>query len=82
MRYVILLSMMLPATALPESDPSPKARSSASKAQCTRPELKQAEGKAPTVGLHKLGDLPPARALYTVVRQIDGCPIPVSVPAR
>jgi hypothetical protein len=33
-------------------------------------------------GPRKLGDMPPAKAFYTVLREIDGCPQPVNVPAH
>lgn len=87
MRYVMLLSMLLPGAAMAATDPaariSPSAAKARSKPQCVdRPELRQADARRPSVGMHKLGDLPPAHAIYTVVRQIDGCPVPVSVPAR
>ncbi|WP_156340289.1 hypothetical protein [Sphingomonas sp. Leaf17] len=36
-----------------------------------------ASRRAAPVGMHKLGDLPPAAQIQTVWRQVDGCPTPV-----
>jgi hypothetical protein len=49
--------------------------------RCERPSTRQVSG-AVKPGLHKLGELPPAKPIYTVVREIDGCPTPVSVRRR
>ncbi|MEH3159206.1 MAG: hypothetical protein PGN08_09940, partial [Sphingomonas taxi] len=45
---------------------------------CVRPELQQAAG-TPKGGVRKLGEMPPAKPIYTVLREIDGCPTPVAV---
>ena len=82
MRSLLLLSMMLPAAAVAGSDLKKTARPPTDTAQCSRPDLRRVDGRAPKAGVHKLGEMPPARALYAVVREIDGCPIPVGVPAR
>jgi hypothetical protein len=50
-------------------------------AKCERPSARQVSG-AVKPGLHKLGELPSAKPIYTVVREIDGCPTPVSVRPR
>ncbi|MCU6452580.1 hypothetical protein LPN01_00640 [Sphingomonas sp. A2-49] len=36
-------------------------------------------GDRPPPPLRKLGDMPPAEPFYTVLREVDGCPIPVRV---
>jgi hypothetical protein len=76
MRRLSLLLALLPTLAAAQpTKPKPPL------ATCERPSARQVSG-AVKPGLHKLGDLPPAKPIYTVVREFDGCPTPVSVRAR
>ncbi len=80
MRYLPLLALLLPSMT-PAQTPraAPHANGSAVRQQpCVRPELQQAAG-TPTAGVRKLGEMPPAKPIYTVLREIDGCPTPVAV---
>ncbi len=78
MRYLILCAALLPAIAA--AQPATKS-TKPPKAKCEAPGVRQVDG-VQRPGLHKLGDLPPAKPIYTVLREIDGCPKPVSVPVR
>lgn len=86
MRYLILCAALLPglaeAQAMPKPHPNvaPKLATS-SKAKCEAPAAREVAG-AFQPGIHKLGEMPPAQPIYTVLREIDGCPKPVSVGAR
>jgi len=41
------------------------------------PRERRVSRKMPSVGLHKLNEMPDADPQYAVVREIDGCPVPV-----
>lgn len=77
MSVMMLLIALVPAVTLGQPSPKPKPPAS----RCEQPQVRRIAG-ATTPGLHKLGDLPPAKPIYTVLRQVDGCPRPVSVPPR
>lgn len=47
-----------------------------------QPNRLQPVGGAPKAGPHKLGDEPPARQIYTVMRSENGCSTPVPVSDR
>ncbi|MCP3733328.1 hypothetical protein M9979_00315 [Sphingomonas sp. RP10(2022)] len=86
MRYLPLLAMLLPAVVTEQSPAVPRSNmpvigKAPAKAHCERPGARRV-GDAPPPGVRKLGEMPPAKPIYTVVREIDGCPIPVSVRAR
>ncbi|GAA0665725.1 hypothetical protein FHT00_000876 [Sphingomonas insulae] len=89
MPYPILSTILLPALAgaQPHPAPNPIPRSNmpvhgkAADPKCERP-LARHVGDVPPPGIRKLGEMPPAKPIYTVLREIDGCPKPVSVPAR
>jgi hypothetical protein len=86
MRRLSLLITLVPAFAAAQpAKPKPPF------AKCERVSARQVSGAVepgtnkPDLhkpGLHKLGDLPPAKPIYTVVREVDGCPTPVSVSLR
>jgi hypothetical protein len=76
MRRLSLLLALLPTLAAAQP-----AKPKAPLATCERPSARQVSG-AVKPGLHKLGELPTAKPIYTVVREVDGCPTPVSVRAR
>ncbi len=81
MRHVVLLSMLLPAAALAAPQAIRSNQPPPREARCERANVRQVA--APQLqGPRKLGDMPPAKAFYTVLREIDGCPQPVNVPAR
>lgn len=84
MRTLLLLAILLPGLAAAQVNPIPKSNMPVvkkGKPDCTRPGARRV-GDVPPPGARKLGDMPPAKPIYTVVREIDGCPIPVSVGAR
>jgi hypothetical protein len=77
MRRLSLLIALVPTFAA--AQPAPKTKPLPAK--CERPGARDIVGTTKP-GLRKLGELPPAKPIYTVVRQIDGCPTPVSVRQR
>ena len=86
MRCLPLFAILLPTTALatPGPNPIPKTNTPVigkTDESCPRVASRRV-GDVPPPGARKLGDMPPAKPIYTVVREIDGCPIPVSVGAR
>jgi hypothetical protein len=74
MRRLSLLIALVPTLAAAQPAPKTKPQS----AKCERPGARDIAGTTKP-GFRKLGELPPAKPIYTVVRQIEGCPIPVSV---
>lgn len=60
---------------------APTPRSPSAK-PCVKVDAEHIRRDASTPTLRKLGELPPAKPFYTVLRQIDGCPQNVVVPAR
>lgn len=84
MRYVPLVAILLPAAALAQSGAIPPTNTPVvgkGKPDCVPPGARRV-GDVPPPAARKLGDMPPATPIYTVVREIDGCPIPVSVGRR
>lgn len=86
MRYLILCAALLPSLAIAQAvqKATPKVAphvTKPAKARCERPGARQVTS-AERPGIRKLGELPPAQPIYTVVREVDGCPIPVSVGAH
>lgn len=49
---------------------------------CVKVDAELIRRDAPKPTLRKLGELPPAKPFYTVLREIDGCPQNVVVPAH
>ena len=47
--------------------------------QCERPQASQVGFGTPKAKPRKLGEMPPAKPFYTVLREIDGCPQNVAV---
>lgn len=85
MRYLPLLALFLSAAA-PAAEPSaPVMRPIdpvTQRARCERPDARFIATVKPETGVRKLGEMPPAQPIYTVVRAIDGCPRPVAVRSR
>ena len=48
--------------------------------RCSKPGVEMTRIDTPRATPRKLGEMPPAKPFYTVVREIDGCPQNVSVP--
>ena len=72
---LLVLPSALPARALPETGMPvigtvPR--------ECAGPHAKRV-GDRPPPRARKLGEMPPAQPIYTVLRKVDGCPIPVKV---
>jgi hypothetical protein len=84
MHYLPLLALLLPAAALAQSGAIPRSNTPVVgkvKSGCVPPGARRV-GDVPPPAARKLGDMPPAKPIYTVVREIDGCPVPVSVRSR
>ncbi len=86
MRYLSLFAILLPtaAAATPGPNPIPKSNTPVigkTDERCPRVASRRV-GDVPPPGARKLGEMPPAKPIYTVVREIDGCPMPVSVRPR
>jgi len=81
MRFLPLLTMLLPVAvhAGPPSQPTDQA--SAKLRDCVRPSVRQVATRD-RPGIRKLGELPPAKPIYTVIREVEGCPVPVAVTRR
>ena len=84
MRNLLLLVTLMPGLAAAQVNPIPESNMpvvTQDKPDCIRSGARRI-GDVPPPGARKLGEMPPAKPIYTVVREIDGCPIPVSVGAR
>ena len=86
MRYLPLLAVVLPTAALAQPVPHPVPQTNTpvigkTNERCPRVASRRV-GDVPPPGARKLGEMPAAKSIYTVVREIDGCPIPVSVRPR
>ncbi len=86
MRYLPLFAILLPpaAAATPGPNPIPKSNTPVigkTDERCPRVASRRV-GDVPPPGARKLGEMPPAKPIYTVVHEIDGCPMPVSVRPR
>ena len=81
MRYLPLLAILLPGLANAQVDPHPGTKTPVigqTVERCQRVTDRRV-ADAPAPGARRLNEMPPAKPIYTVVREIDGCPIPVSV---
>ena len=84
MRHLPLLAVLLPAAALAKPGAIPPSNTPVihkGRPDCVLPGARRV-GDLPPPAARKLGDMPPATPIYTVVREIDGCPIPASVRRR
>ena len=83
MRYLPLLAALLPTAAIAESAPIPPSNMPvlsrpADASKCVAPRSLRI-GNRPAPQLRKLGEMPDAKPIYTVLNEVDGCPKPVSV---
>ena len=77
MLLTILLSLLqaaTPAASAPPADPSP-VKSAPSGSKCPHAAVRQA-GEDAALRPRRLDELPPGRLELTVLREVDGCPIP------
>lgn len=72
-----VLTLTLPTTVLDARHVEPDRKSIDRKPACDRPSSRVIGANSREAGIHKLGDMPPAKQYLTVLREIDGCPEPV-----
>jgi hypothetical protein len=77
MRYLLLLASLVPAVAIAQTPPTGPTEAKLKLTKCERPGVRRVDGD-PRAGVRK----PPAKPIYTVLREVDGCPKPVSVQRR
>lgn len=83
MRYLPLIALLLP-TAAPaqtlQNQPfnMPIMGKAADNPRCTTPENRRISNKDKFYA-GKLGEMPNAKPIYTVLNTVDGCPKPISV---
>ncbi len=83
MRYLPLIALLLPAAAPAQTlriEPfnMPVLNEPLDATRCIAPERRRV-GNQPAPRARKLGDMPDAKPIYTVLNKVDGCPKPVSV---
>jgi hypothetical protein len=81
MRYLLLLASLVPAAAIAQKPSTSPTQAKLKLTKCERPGVRRVDG-GPRAGVRKLGEMPPAKPIYTVLREVDGCPKPVSVQRR
>ena len=77
MRALLTLALLVTAPAVAQTTRPAVALPKA----CAGAYASQVDLATPKAKLRKLGELPPARPFYTVLREIDGCPQKVAVRA-
>jgi hypothetical protein len=86
MRY-LFLAALLSAAAAPaqERSEAPRLRAPGrgikDLTHCKRADVHKVQGVAEP-GARKLNEMPQAEPIYTVLNEVDGCPVPVSVIKR
>ncbi|WP_140870364.1 hypothetical protein [Sphingomonas oligophenolica] len=73
-RLIVILSaglMPIASVAVAQANKAPITKS------CATPNATVIDGKKPQIGIHKLGEEPPAHQYLAVLRTLDGCPVPV-----